>query len=152
MKKIDWTKPVRVKDDHREVHVVTTDYRETPDSQPLVLVTINNHFGSADGWSLPPLKRAQDGSYLRCEGNRGSAVVLENVPEKESIFVRVSPHGLSLHRSPPGGPIVVDIELVYENGIAVEAKLHNANEEGHEHLLNGPGTKYDGRLTFYGEE
>jgi hypothetical protein len=147
MSNIDWTKPVRVKGDNRKCHVVSTDYRETPESEPVVVVNIDNGWENAPAWSTP-LHRTLDNRLVN-QDSRGKGVVFENVPEEETIFVRVSPYGTSVHRKVPDGEAVVAIELTYVGGIAKSAKLFRANEPGHEHGFDNDGSRWAGNLTFY---
>ncbi|MAD95746.1 MAG: hypothetical protein CMB99_00225 [Flavobacteriaceae bacterium] len=131
MTKIDPNKPLTFKNEAQPKNL-TVDF-VLPNGD--IVVNLEGDERYADGRFL----FNPHGEYRGCITNgvitygQGSALILENAPEKKEIFVRVSSQDnsqlpASLHREAPFGAGVGVIKLTIEDGIIKDATLERENK------------------------
>jgi len=123
---IDWNKPIRVRGDERPVHVVSRDYRQTPESDPVVLIAVKSPF---EGWDVDVIQRTQD-NRLTAQHTFGNTLVFENIPERHHTFRAVFENGIvsipfsELEKLKAATGADFAIEQIFENDELVEVKVH----------------------------
>ena len=131
MSKIDYTKPVRVKNDRPGTFTVE---RVLKDGSAFVHIKRDERYG---GGRFLFDKNGEFLAHITGSGSpntlQGSGLALENVPEEKEVFVRVSsvgyPDPASLHRSSPEGAAVASIRLKIVDGIVKSAEVVRENKE-----------------------
>ena len=118
--KVDYSKPIRLKDDDREVKVAAV----TNDGFAIV---------TSEEFHTNWVMFTPDGEFHSSSNGQGTALKVENVPEEKKLYLRLSRFTgdiqTSVDNKPMGGTAVACIELTLNDGIVTGAELYRANEQ-----------------------